>query len=345
MSNKQPSRTVLITGGAGYIGSSLSSHMVSRGYKVRIFDALFFGKLPILSLKKHVEIIQGDIRKPPSKLFTGIGSVIHLAALSNDPTAEFNPVANMQINTEGATIIARAARQAGVRRFVFASSCSIYDMGIDCDTKIKNEESPVFPRNPYSLSKYLAEQSILALQNNSFSVTVLRKGTVHGFSKRLRYDLIVNAMVRDGLQNGTIKVFCKGRQWRPLIAIEDVVEAYRLILELPVKQVQGQIFNISQDNYLVKDVAFLVKEAFQKNFGKIIEILYEQNNKSDRSYRVSTEKAKKVLGFNPTRTITHTVSELVNTLHVKKRYAHFNSPIFYNIEKMRPILQDLASKI
>lgn len=343
--NQKNSSVVLVTGGAGYIGSILCSYLFDHGYTVRIFDSMYFGDAPIRALKKKIQVVKGDIRKPPSRLFYGVESVIHLAALSNDPTAEFNPLANMQINTEGATTIASSAKQAGVKRFILASSCSIYDMGLECDTSIKNEVSRVFPKNPYSLSKYLAEQSVLALCTSKFAVTVLRKGTVHGFSPRLRYDLIVNAMVRDALRSKSIKVFCRGRQWRPLIAIEDVAEAYQLTLAAPTQRIAGQIINISQQNYLVKDVAGLVRTAFDDIYGIPIHIAYEQDDKPDRSYRVSTKKAELLLGFYPKHTIRHTVNTLVDMIRKKARYAQYDSPIYYNIKQMKPILERMSTRL
>ena len=326
--------TVLITGGAGYVGSILSGHLLSHGYNVRIFDQMYFGEHPPKAASALLVTRKGDIRKPPPDLFNGVTAVVHLAGLSNDPTAEFDPAANHAINTLATERLASLAKRAGVRRFIFASSCSIYDLGTEHGDAVRTEESRVSPVSPYPLSKYKAEQALLRLHSKAFTVVILRKGTVYGLSPRMRYDLIVNTMVRDALRFGRLTVFCKGRQWRPLVSVEDVAEAYRLALVAPTKRIGGHIINISLENFLVKDVAEAVQKVFKMRFATDIDIRYEQDNRKDRSYRVETEKATKLLLFRPRQTLTVAAANMVATIQTQKTLQQFDNPIFYNIKWM-----------
>jgi len=341
MLKKHNIKNILITGGGGYVGSILAPYLLRYGYHVSIFDTLFFGKAFLKKWKNTIPIIQGDIRNPPRQLFCNVDAVIHLAALSNDPTAEFNPVANIEINTNGTTKIASLAKKYGVQRFIFASSCSVYDKGIDEEDGIKNEDSFIIPKTPYSLSKYLAEQSVLNMSDENFHVTIFRKGTIYGFSPRMRYDLIINTMVRDALSQGRLHIFCRGWQWRPLVAIDDVAEAYRLALDVPCSVIQKQIFNISSGNFLVKDVASLIQKASSHILNRSITIDLEQENRKDRSYRVSNKKAHEILGFNPKINIEQSVVNLIRIIQMNPYFYKFDNPRFYNIRWMQPILKSM----
>ncbi len=333
---------VLVTGGAGYIGSILVPLLVKHGYAVTIFDAFFFGKHSIKNFAKDVRVIQGDVRNPPKDLFDTVDIVIHLAALSNDPTAEFNPTANKAINTEGTKVIGCMAKKAGVKRFIFASSCSIYDCGLHKVTKIKTENASVKPKNPYSQSKFLAEKALLKLSDTTFTPVILRKGTVYGWSPRMRYDLIINTMVRDALRYKKLHIFCKGMQWRPLISIQDVAEAYLLAVQAPEKLVKGKIINISSGNYQVGFIAKEVQRVFKKVFHREISLIYENDNKVDRSYKVSTKRAEKILHFQSKDTIEKSIRFLVPYILRHRALQQFSNPLFYNIEQMKPILQRMS---
>jgi len=332
---------VVVTGGAGYIGSVLIPRLLQENYNVTIFDTFYFGKKSIRAYKNKVHIIQGDIRRPPKNLFHGVDAVIHLAALSNDPTAEFNPSANAEINTAGTQIIAQMAKRQGVKRFIFASSCSIYDLGLDVSMAIKNESSKVRPKNPYSKSKYLAELALLDLASPSFSPIILRKGTVFGYSPRMRYDLIVNTMVRDAIRTKKLHIFCQGKQWRPLVAIEDVVEAYLLALKKPRMKLHGKIINVASGNYRVEEVAKVVQKVFHDSFHEKIQLKYEDAQKPDRSYCVSTTRAKNLLGFESQHTMSSSIYLLATIILKNSALQKFKNPIFYNIERMKPILQHM----
>ncbi|MFZ2025568.1 MAG: SDR family oxidoreductase [Microgenomates group bacterium] len=332
---------IVVTGGAGYIGSVLIPRLLRENYNITVFDTFYFGKKSIHAYKDRIKIIQGDVRKPPKNLFRGVDAVIHLAALSNDPTAEFNPEANAEINTAGTQIIAEMAKQQGVKRFIFASSCSIYDLGLEAKIAIKNENSKVCPKNPYSKSKYLAEQALLQMASPTFSPIILRKGTVFGYSPRMRYDLIINTMVRDAICTKQLHIFCQGKQWRPLVAIEDVAEAYMLALKKPRMKLHGKIINIASGNYRVEEVAKEVQKVFHDSFHEEIQLIYEQAYRPDRSYCVSMKRAKKVLDFESRHTMSASIYLLVKIILKHQELRKFKNPVFYNIERMKPILQHI----
>ena len=210
---------VLVSGGAGYIGSVLIQELLGRGYAVKVFDKMYFGKKHLENggYGSRIEFVQGDIRNFDASILNDVGAVIHLAGLSNDPTAEFNPKANMEMNCNGTNVLAEACIEKGVCKFTYASSASVYDKGLIGENELLNEESKVEPIAAYSQSKYLGERILLDLseKNDRFCPVILRQGTVYGQSPRMRYDLVVNTMVKNAFINGRMKVFCGGMQWRP----------------------------------------------------------------------------------------------------------------------------------
>ena len=334
---KKNDQLILVTGGAGYVGAVLVEKLVNSGKKVSLFDRFFFGKDPVEHLKNKVEFVKGDIRQIPAKLLEGVTAVIHLAALSNDPTADFAPEANFQINTQATKDLAKLAKAAGVKRFIFASSCSVYDKGIEAADRIRDENSEVAPKTVYSSSKHKAEKELLKLSDNKFCVVILRTGTVYGYSPRMRYDLVANSMVRDALSLGRIKVYCGGIQWRPLVDVEDAAKAYIVALEAPAESVGGEIFNITFDNFQIKDLAKITQETLNKYFSIKAEIIFDQVDRKDRSYRVADGKAKKILKFSPQISPQQSILKMVKNIK-KRRLTDFDNPVYYNIDWMKPVL-------
>jgi nucleoside-diphosphate-sugar epimerase len=318
----------------------LCKTLINRGFSLRIYDKFYFGRKSIENLPiRNNDFIEGDIRDLPDDLFDNVYAVIHLAGLSNDPTANFNPNMNREINTEATIKLAKEAKKAGVERFIFASTCSIYDLGIGVDDSMKDEESKVNPKHHYSSSKYRAEKQLLKLNSKNFAVTILRKGTIHGYSPRMRYDLVVNVMVRNVFMEHPITVFCKGVQWRPIVDVEDVAEAYQLILEARRDIVGGEIFNICEDNYQVEDIARKICHVITTKYISFSSgISFEKDDKKDRSYRVSNDKIKNMLGFSFRHSLNASVKRLVK--EIKENDAtDFDSPIYYNIKHMTPIFE------
>lgn len=329
---------ILITGGAGYIGAVLTEKLVQKDLSVTVFDRFYFGKSSLEHLQNKIKIIEGDIRTFNEELLTNVEIIIHLAALSNDPTAEFNPLANYQINTEATVRLAKIAKKKGVKKFIFASSCSIYDTGFENGSCIKNEQSRVRPKAAYSLSKYQAEKALLELAGKNFCVVILRKGTVFGYSPRMRYDLVVNTMVKDALSQGIIKIFAGGLEWRPLVAVEDAAQAYWAALTAPASLVNGQIFNIALDNFLVKDLAYLIQKILDNYFSIKTKTVFVNASGLIRSYRVSNQKIAKILNFKPKVSVEESVKKMVEKIS-NGHFADFANPLYYNIALMRPILE------
>lgn len=319
---------ILVTGGAGYIGSVLTSKLLENGYKVRIYDRFFWGRSH-LPKHRNLETITGDIRNFDPKNLFAVDAIIHLAALSNDPTAEFNPRANLEINYLATKKLAFLAKSAKIKKFVYASSCSVYYSTIKkSQTILHKEENKISPKAAYSYSKWMSEKALLSMQSKDFSPIILRAGTVYGFSPRMRYDLVVNTMTKDALAKKTIIVVAGGLQWRPIIDIDDLCEAYLLMLKTDEKIIGGQIFNVVFDNFKVRDIAYQVKEALDGNPKVKIEAIL--NTLKDRSYRVSPAKIEKMLKFKPKKSPKDSIKKMVRLIK-KHKYHNFDHPKYYNI--------------
>lgn len=314
---KSSQQKILITGGSGYIGSILASTLLKKGLFVRIIDIAPFTAPISIQYKKCFEYIHLDIRKIEPAQLKDVFAIIHLAAFSDEASANKNPEETKKVNVYATITLAQKAKKQRIKRFIFASSSSIYDLGMENEKEPQEENAQVSPSGVYSISKYEAEKGLLALCDRDFAVVILRKATVCGFSPNMRFDLVVNAMVKSLLTKGHIKVFCRGLQWRPIISIDDVARAYYKTLTAPRSSIAGQIFNIGFDNFQVADLASLVKTTFRKHFSINPAILFEQDDRKDRSYRIATKKAKDVFGFTPKVTIEQTIVDLVGNLKPK----------------------------
>ncbi|MBI3780963.1 MAG: SDR family oxidoreductase, partial [candidate division NC10 bacterium] len=217
----------------------------------------------------------------------------------------------------------------GIKRFVFASTCSIYDKGLYSDDFLLDETSEVAPRAAYAVSNYEAERILLAMADETFCPVILRKGTLYGFSPRMRYDLVVNTFVKDALVHGALKVFCGGEMWRPLVDVTDAAKAYICCVEAPEHKVRGQIFNLVYKNYRILELAHWVREAFKPV--KTLEIEVDYSHYRTRSYRVSGQKIETVLGFKPTVPVKESVERMVQTIQ-RSGHMDFLNPKYYNIQ-------------
>ena len=325
------SQRILVIGGAGYIGSVLVGELLVRGYAVRVFDRLLYGDQGLAHLRHRIELVVGDMRAMDSAVFDGVSAVVNLGGLSNDPTAEFNPEANYQMNTVAAEVTAKQAKAAGVERYLFASSCSIYDLGHEhpLADSIRDEESAVEPRAAYAKSKYLAERAILPLADAEFSPVILRKGTVYGWSPRMRFDLVVNTFVKDALTQGRMRLHHGGALWRPLVDIREVVRIYLTCLEADTSTVRGQIFNVVGENMRISELALRVQRHLA-TLGKCVPITMDEPTPVQRSYRVSGRKLSEVLHCTLKRPVEKAITEMVREMeHLSP--AWFENPRHYNI--------------
>ncbi len=336
---------VLVVGGAGYLGSVLVRRLLKAGYKVRVYDRMFFGDVGLKSIKKKVELVVGDMREVDDKVFKGIDAVINLAGLSNDPTAEYNPRANWQMNTLATESLALKCKANGIKRYIFSSTCSIYDVGPVDEEKdvVVNEETKVNPQAAYSSSKYAAEKRLLKLVDDRFCPVILRQGTIFGFSPRMRYDLVLNTFVKDAMLKGAITIHLGGEMWRPLVSVEDAARVYLMCLEAPEKKVRGQVFNVVGRNIRISELALRTKDALQA-LGVPVEVKHDYKvTATVRSYRATGKKTERVLGFKPRVSVHDAVKNLHKNILKYKRF-DFENPKYYNIRWMM-LLEEAESII
>lgn len=328
---------VLLIGGAGYVGSVLTQELLERGYSIKIFDRFYFGNKGIEKYEDRIEIHQGDMRKLDPDVLKGVGAVINIGGLSNDPTAEYNPKANYEMNTLATKSSAELCKKAGIKRYILASSCSIYDVGVEDKEKdvILDENSEVSPKAAYSSSKFEAEKILLSMQDKDFCPVILRKGTIYGFSFRMRYDLVVNSFVKDALTKEYITPFFGGEMWRPLVEIRDVALAYITCIEAKEDKVKGEILNVVYRNLRISELALRVRSALE-SIGIDIDIKPDYRYKGVRSYRVSGEKIKNRLGYNPSISIEDSVVDMVEKIR-EYDYGDFEDPIYRNINWMKTL--------
>lgn len=329
------SKSVLVVGGAGYVGSVLVPELLVRGYSVKVFDRLYYGDQGLKDVLSTVQLEVGDIRTMNHSHLQDVDAVINLAGLSNDPTAEYNPKANHEMNTVATETLARLCKEVGVKRYIFASSCSIYDVGETNEEKdvLLDEEADVDPKAAYSSSKFAAERILLSMADQSFSPVLLRKGTVFGFSPRMRYDLVVNTFVKDALSKGFITTHCGGEMWRPMVDIRDVAKAYIVCLQAPDELVRGQIFNIVARNFRISELALRVRDGLRQA-GIQTDIRPDYRYKGVRNYRVSGKKIDKLLDYRPSITIEESVVDMIEKIKTYG-YSEFDHPRFYNIRWMK----------
>ncbi|MEM9187989.1 MAG: NAD-dependent epimerase/dehydratase family protein [Myxococcota bacterium] len=297
---------ILVTGGGGYIGLPLARRLRARNHQVILFDRFYFGRdlLGDLASDDQVEVVRGDIREIPAGIFQGVECVIDLAGLSNDPSADLDPALTKGINFDGAIRTAKLAKEAGVSRLIYSSSCSVYGQG----EGILTEESPRVPVSLYAKMKVRAEDDLLAMRDDNFVVSALRNATLYGLAPRMRFDLVVNIMTLYAYQRNKIFVLGGGKQWRPLVHVEDVARAFQLVLDADAKKIQGEVFNVGSDeqNYQVATIARLVARDVPDT---AVEQVPDDPDK--RSYRVSFSKIQRVLGFE----VEYGVSDGVKEVH------------------------------
>jgi nucleoside-diphosphate-sugar epimerase len=326
---------VLVVGGAGYVGCVLIEELLAKGYSVRVFDRMFFGREPAKPFLDRVDLVVEDMRELDETHLEDCGAVINIGGLSNDPTAEFNPRANEELNTWASIRVADLAKRAGIPRLIFASTCSIYDRGVgeEMHDILQDERSEVDPQAAYATSKLAAEQALVAMADHSFAPVAFRKGTIFGFSPRMRYDLVVNSFVKDALSTGKLNVHYGGAMWRPLIDVKDVARAYVMALEADPDLIRGQVFNLTAGNFRVSELALRVQRALS-DLGIRVDLEVDYSYRLIRSYRVSGEKLARTLGFQPRVTLEESVEHMVREIE-RFGYSDFSNPRYYNIEWMK----------
>lgn len=307
----------LIAGGAGYVGSALIPKLLDRGHSVDVVDLFWFGN----HLDAKVGVIHKDIFDLHRSDLADYDQVVFLAGLSNDPMADFSPSKNFIFNAAAPAYLAYTAKQAGAKRFIYASSCSVYGY---TENELFDEDRPVSSRYPYGISKLQGERAVLQMCDADFSVIALRKGTVSGYSPRMRFDLLINTMFKTAMKDGVIRV-SNPAIWRPFLSIEDAAVAYTRALE--ANDGLSGVFNIASGNATLGEVADRVRGTLEKDLG--VKIGLEINRVSDvRNYKVSIDRAKNVLSFHPQHDVESIVRNLIANM---SKCQDWDNPAYYNI--------------
>ncbi|MEO7039540.1 MAG: SDR family oxidoreductase [Candidatus Elarobacter sp.] len=334
---------VLVTGGGGYVGLELCRQLIERGDSVRVLDRFFFGADALAALAARSDgrltSIAGDVRAIDDRWLDGIDAVSHLAGLSNDPTAEYNPDANWQMNAIATERLGQACKRRGIRRFVFGSSASLYD-GIG--PGMFDERTEIEPRGAYSKSKRYGEQALLALAGDDFAPTILRQGTVYGWSPRMRFDLVVNTFLKDAVTVGKLYLHGGGWQWRPLVDVSDVARAHVVCLNAPLDAVGNEIFNVMQENYQVRQLAMLVAGSLSLH-GRQVTLEEAPLPKLVRDYRMSNLKLTQRVGFTPAVTVLESIDTMLSKLPLSD-VGWLANPRWYNIAWMSVLEEVHASQ-
>ncbi|MDD3374510.1 MAG: SDR family oxidoreductase [Candidatus Omnitrophica bacterium] len=323
-------RNVLVTGGAGYVGAVLVPKLLSAGYHVKVLDLYMYGEDVLSAVKGHPNLIEikGDIRDTLllEKEMPQTDAIIHLACISNDPSYELNPDLSKTINYDAFLPLVDISKRNNVKRFIFASSSSVY--GVKEDPNV-TEELSLDPLTDYSKYKALCEDYLLKQQSENFTTLILRPATVCGYSPRLRLDLTVNILTTHAICNNKIIVF-GGDQKRPNIHIDDISDLYVESLSYPKEKIEGKIFNCGYENHTVLEIANMVKNVVGREDTK----LEVQDSNDKRSYSISSKKIKKELGFSPERNISQAIEDLKKAFEIGLIKDALNNPIYYNIKTM-----------
>jgi nucleoside-diphosphate-sugar epimerase len=350
-SRRGPGRHVLVIGGAGYIGSALLPKLLDKGHRVRLMDLMVFGQDPIREFAGHrnLEILPGDFRHVESvvEAMQGVDSVVHLGAIVGDPACSLDENLTIDVNLSATRMVGELARAAGVERFIFASTCSVYGA---CDETL-DEMSQVRPISLYGQTKLASEQVLWRMTNDRFLPTVVRFATIYGLSGRTRFDLVVNLLSAKAKMEGKITVF-GGSQWRPFVHVDDAALAVSTILDAPRELVGGEIFNVGSNaqNYTITQIGELVHE-----YVPAAELLINDADQDKRNYRVDFSKLQNLLGFEPRWTVEQGIQQVLEAIangdirdYTEARYSNVKflteSAAAHDVRRnwARELLQDLA---
>ena len=328
-------KKVFVTGGAGYVGGVLIPELLNDGYQVTVYDILYYGTG---GLPQHpdLRIIEGDIRDSEnySKAVQGHDAVIHLACISNDPSFELDANLSKSINYDCFEQIVIGAKEAGVKRFVYCSTSSVYGVS---DAPDVTEDHPLVPLTQYNKLKGMCEPLLFRHQSDDFVCVTVRPATICGYSPRTRLDLSVNILTNHAINKGKITVF-GGSQMRPNLHIKDMCDVYRLLLEAPKNRIASQIFNAGYQNMTITEIADVVRTVVGEEFPEKAEIEIVTTPTDDiRSYHINSEKIASVLGYRPKRTVADAVRSLCDAFRKGDLPDSFDDDRYFNVRRMKSI--------
>ena len=322
-------KKILITGGAGYVGSLLTPYLLQKGYKITVIDLMMYGE-DVLEKNNNLKLIKGDIRdlKLLESEIPNHDVVIHLACISNDPSFEMNPKLGKSINLDAFTPLVEISKKNEISRFIYASTSSVY--GVKSEQNV-HEEMSLEPLTDYSKYKADCETILSKYKSENFTPVIIRPATVCGYAPRQRFDVIVNILTNLAYNKREISVF-GGKQLRPNIHIKDMVKAYEVLIEAPKEKVKGQIFNVGRENKTVLEIAEIVKKVV----GEYV-ILKMTPSNDNRSYHISSKKITEDLGFKFNFTISNAVEDLIGAFKNKLFTNSLSNEKYFNIKTMNKI--------
>ena len=328
-------KNILITGGAGYVGCVLTGKLLANGYNVTVYDILYFGSDGLPLDHPNLTLVKGDIRDT-AKLagcFKGIDVVLHLACISNDPSFDLDENLSKTINFDCFEPLVIAAKAAGVKRFVYCSSSSVYGVS---DAPDVIEDHPLLPLTLYNKFKGMCEPLLFKHQSDDFTCLTIRPATVCGYSPRMRLDLSVNILTNHAVNKGKILVF-GGNQLRPNLHIQDMCDVYESAIAAPKEKIAGETFNIGYQNQSILRIAEIVKGVVEEEYPEkgAIEITTTPSN-DNRSYHINSDKIRRILGFSPKRSIEDAVRDLCIAFKAGK-LTDTDNDVHYNVRMMKTL--------
>jgi nucleoside-diphosphate-sugar epimerase len=329
-------KSIVVTGGAGYVGSLLTPQLLDLGYRVTVYDIMYFGDEFLPKANPRLKVVRGDIRdtKKLAESFKGVDVVINLACISNDASFELDEKLSTSINLDAFEPMVIAAKQAGVKRFIYASSSSVYGVS---DAPDVTEEHPLLPLTLYNKYKGMCEPRLFRHQSPDFVCVTLRPATLCGFAPRQRMDLSVNILTNHAINNRKITVF-GGSQRRPNLHIQDMVDLYKLLLTVPDEKISGQIFNAGFQNMSIMEIAEIAKRVVQELFPDKGEIPIVTTPTDDiRSYHVNSDKIQRTLGFKPARTVEDAVRDLCAAFKAGKLPNSMDDTFYFNVRRLKSL--------